>query len=44
MNETFGPVAPLFHFNKEAQAIEMANDKYRGWPGGHPFFSNSFPD
>jgi len=24
--ETFGPVAPLFRFNTEAQAIRMAND------------------
>ena len=24
--ETFGPVAPLFRFSTEAQAIEMAND------------------
>jgi succinate-semialdehyde dehydrogenase/glutarate-semialdehyde dehydrogenase len=24
--ETFGPVAPLFRFTTEAQAIEMAND------------------
>ncbi|MFA7293658.1 MAG: aldehyde dehydrogenase family protein, partial [Rhodocyclaceae bacterium] len=24
--ETFGPVAPLFRFDTEAQAIEMAND------------------
>ena len=24
--ETFGPVAPLFRFNTEAQAIQMAND------------------
>jgi succinate-semialdehyde dehydrogenase / glutarate-semialdehyde dehydrogenase len=24
--ETFGPVAPLFRFDSEAQAVEMAND------------------
>ncbi len=28
--ETFGPVAPLFRFNTEAQAIAMANDTEAG--------------
>ncbi len=28
--ETFGPVAPLFRFNSEAQAIQMANDTEYG--------------
>jgi succinate-semialdehyde dehydrogenase/glutarate-semialdehyde dehydrogenase len=28
--ETFGPVAPLFRFSTEAQAIEMANDTQFG--------------
>ena len=31
--ETFGPVAPLFHFNNEIQAIEMANDTEFGLAG-----------
>lgn len=31
--ETFGPVAPLFRFNNEIQAIEMANDTEFGLAG-----------
>lgn len=31
--ETFGPVAPLFRFKNEAQAIEMANDTEFGLAG-----------
>ena len=31
--ETFGPVAPLFRFNTEAEVVEMANDTPFGLAG-----------
>ena len=50
--ETFGPVAPLYRFKSEADAIKMANDTEFGLPpistaatsaasGGSPRLSNT---